>query len=179
MERFESVFVSIGAMLALVACATELQAAAPKSEESIRALAYSFCDAWNKHDGHALAAIVSEDIDFVNVGARWFRGRSDFETYHTRLLSGRFSEARMEALEMKVRFLRDDLAALHWTWSMSGDKNFDGTARPKRHGLMTVLAERRGGHWKIALAQNTNLMSGPAAPEEEGIASPVTIPDEQ
>src|SRR4029453_18193058 len=52
-------------------------------------LVKSFCDAWNKHDGHALAATMAQDVDFVNVGARWFHGRRDFETYHTGLLGGR------------------------------------------------------------------------------------------
>ncbi len=88
-----------------------------------------------KHDGHALAAVMAQDVDFVNVGARWFHGRRDFETYHSRLLSGRFAQSTTGALEIRTRFIRPDLAAIHWTWWIEGDKDFDGAPRPKRHGL--------------------------------------------
>lgn len=143
---------------------------------ALHALVNSFCDAWNRHDGHALAAIMAEDVDFVNVGARWFHGRRDFETYHTRLLSGRFAQSQTGALDIKSRLIRKDLAAIHWSWWIAGDKNADGTARPKRFGLMTLIAERRGGQWQVVVAQNTNLIFG-AAPEEEGLASPIQMPE--
>jgi len=35
---------------------------------------------------------------------------------------------------------------------MTGDKNFDGTPRPPRFGLMTFVAEELGRTWKIAVA---------------------------
>lgn len=142
----------------------------------MESLVTAFCDAWNRHDGHALAAIMSQDVDFVNVGARWYHGRRDFETYHTRLLSGRFSQSTTGAVDIRTRFIRLDLAAVHWSWWIKGDKNFDGTPRPPRSGLMTLIAERHGERWEVIVAQNTNLLPGPPAPEEEGIGSPIPEP---
>jgi uncharacterized protein (TIGR02246 family) len=52
-------------------------------EEALRALPHAFCDAWAKHDGHQLATIMAEDVDFVTVGGTWFHGKADFEKYHT------------------------------------------------------------------------------------------------
>jgi uncharacterized protein (TIGR02246 family) len=40
------------------------------------------CDAWAKHDGHALAKIMAEDVDFVTVATTHLHGRPDFETFH-------------------------------------------------------------------------------------------------
>jgi uncharacterized protein (TIGR02246 family) len=57
-----------------------------QDEEAVRGLPKAFCDAFNKHDGHELAKIMAEDVDFVTVGLTWLHGRADFEKYHTRLL---------------------------------------------------------------------------------------------
>jgi hypothetical protein len=74
-----------------------------EDEESVRALPGMFCNAWAKHDGHELAKIMAEDVDFVTVGGVWLQGRANFEKYHTRLLAGRFSNASNTPLEIRVR----------------------------------------------------------------------------
>lgn len=57
---------------------------------------------------------------------------------------------------------------------MSGDKNYDGSPREARFGLMTLVVEKRNGAWQIAVAQNTNsLLGGP--PELLGIQTPISI----
>ena len=62
---------------------------------------------------------------------------------------------------------------------MEGDKNFDGTPRPPRVGIITMVAEKQNGTWKIIAGQNTNGIPAPPTPlpEEEGITFPITLPD--
>jgi len=146
-----------------------------RDEEAIRRLPKAFSEAWAKHDGHELAQIMADDVDFVTVGATWFHGRRDFESYHTRLLSGRFKDSTITPLETAVRFLRPDLAVLHWSWSIQGDKNPDGSPRTPRFGLLTMVAEKRKGRWFVAAAQNTNSFPN-ASPEEQGIKMPIVVP---
>jgi uncharacterized protein (TIGR02246 family) len=50
-------------------------------DEAVRLLPQAFCDAWNKHDGHALVQLMSVDVDFVTVSTTWFHGRIDFEKF--------------------------------------------------------------------------------------------------
>jgi uncharacterized protein (TIGR02246 family) len=144
-------------------------------DKALRALPIAFSEAWAKHDGHALASIMADDVDFVTVGATWFHGRRDFEIYHTRLLSGRFKGSTNKPLETSVRFIRRDLATVRWSWVIDGDKNPDGTVRPRRFGL-TMLAEKRKGLWLVAAAQNTNAAARPS-PEASDIISPIAMPD--
>jgi uncharacterized protein (TIGR02246 family) len=143
-------------------------------EEVVRDLPRAFCHAWAKHDGHELAKIMAEDVDFVTVGATWLHGRDDFEKYHARLLSDRFKDSTNTLLDTIVRFLRPGLAIVRWSWTIQGDKNPDGSARPQRSGLMTMLAEKRNGVWLVTAAQNTN--AGPGAPEAADIKLPITFP---
>ena len=36
-------------------------------EDAVRRLPQAFSDAWAKHDGHELAKIMADDVDFVTV----------------------------------------------------------------------------------------------------------------
>jgi uncharacterized protein (TIGR02246 family) len=164
-----------GLALLLFVASSTLNARAQTDAEAVRKLPQTFCDAWAKHDGHQLATIMADDVDFVNVGAHWLHGRADFEKYHSRLLSGRFKEANITLLETEVRFLQSDMAVVHWSWKIDGDKNSDGTPRQQRFGLMTMVAQKRSGAWQVVVAQNTNAMPG-TPPEIQGIKSPITIP---
>lgn len=108
----------------------------PADEAAVRSLPNSFAAAWNKHSGHELARIMAEDVDFINVGGDWLHGRPDFELYHTRLLSRRFKASTLAPLDMIVRFLSYDIAVLHWSWKVQGDKNEDLSFRNASTPLM-------------------------------------------
>jgi hypothetical protein len=74
--------------LAALAASCSLFGQTKNDEEAVRNLPHAFCDAWAKHDGHDLARIMAPDVDFVTVGSTWLHGQTDFEKYHSRLLSG-------------------------------------------------------------------------------------------
>jgi uncharacterized protein (TIGR02246 family) len=160
-----------------VAATLPVGAQTKPDEEAVRKLPQAFADAWAKHDGHELAKIMADDVDFVTVGATWLHGRPDFEKYHVRLLSGRFSESTITPLQTAVRFLRPDIAVIHWSWTLAGDKNPDGTARQRRYGMMTMVAEKRNGAWLVVASQNDNSFPG-LPPEFEGIKTPMPMPDQ-
>jgi uncharacterized protein (TIGR02246 family) len=141
----------------------------------VRRLPQAFCDAWARRDGHALAQLMAEDVDFVTVAAVYLHGRADFEKFHTRLLSGRFKESTNTLLHTTVRFISPDTAVVHWSWRIEGDKNFDGTPRQPRYGLMTMVAAKRGGAWLVTAAPNTNAVLG-VPPELQGINTSIPVP---
>jgi len=162
-------------ILVLVLTSLSLDAQTKVDEQALRKLPQSFCDAWAKHDGHELAKIMADDVDFVTVATVYLHGRADFEKFHTRLLSGRFKDSTITPLEITVRSLRPDMAVVHWSWKIEGDKNFDGTPRPPRFGMMTMIAQKRANSWQIVVAQNTNALLG-TPPELQEINTPIKIP---
>jgi uncharacterized protein (TIGR02246 family) len=159
--------------LLLSAMAAHAQSKA--DEDAVGKLPQGFCDAWAKHDGHALAEIMAEDVDFVTVATTYLHGRADFETFHVRLLSGRFKDSTMTVLKTTTRFLRPDMAVVHWSWKIEGDRNADGTPRQPRFGMMTLVAEKKVGNWLVIVGQNTNAIIG-VPPELQGIKTPIAIP---
>jgi uncharacterized protein (TIGR02246 family) len=163
--------------VALLIAGCALHAQTKDDEAAVHNIPQAFAAAWATHDGHQLAKIMSEDVDFVNVNAEWLRGRRDFELIHSRLLSGRFKTSIITPLVANVRFLRPDQAVLHWNWRIDGDHNQDQTLRKPRFGLFTMIVEKRDGTWLVAVAQNTNWTPPPDPdPEMEGIKSPMPFP---
>jgi uncharacterized protein (TIGR02246 family) len=144
-------------------------------EAAVGKVPQAFAAAWAKHNGHQLALIMASDVDFVNVGGDWIHGRADFELYHTRLLAGRFKESTLTPVDSSVRFLRPDLALLHWSWRLEGDRNEDLTPRKPRMGIFTMVVEKRSGDWLIVAAQNSNFIPGPN-PELDGITPSIVFP---
>jgi uncharacterized protein (TIGR02246 family) len=162
-------------LLLLLASAPNALGQSKADEDAVRKLPQDFCDAWAKHDGHALAKIMAEDVDFVTVATVYLHTRADFEKFHVRLLSGRFKDSTLTRIETTSRFLRPDMAVVHWSWKIEGDKNFDGTGRPPRYGMMTLVAEKQNGNWLVVVGQNTNAMLG-TPPELQDIKTPISIP---
>jgi uncharacterized protein (TIGR02246 family) len=162
-------------LLFLLVSTSNAVAQSKADEEALGKLPQAFCAAWAKHDGHALAQIMAGDVDFVTVATTYLHGRSDFEKFHVRLLSGRFKESTITPLETTTRFLRPDMAVVHWSWKIAGDKNTDGTARQPRFGLMTLVAEKQNGNWLVVVGQNTNAILG-IPPELQDIKTPIVIP---
>jgi len=57
---------------------------------------------------------------------------------------------------------------------MVAAKNGDGSPRPKRYGLMTLVAEKHDDAWLVTAAQNANAMVTPN-PEEAGIKRAILV----
>jgi uncharacterized protein (TIGR02246 family) len=166
---------SLLCLIAIVVSLTSAPAQSKSDEAAVRGVPQAFVAAWARHDGHELAKIMSENVDFVNVGGDWLHGRKDFELYHTRLLSGVFKQSSLRVLDTAVSFLRPELAVLHWTWVVTGDGEENPTTHEPRRGIFTMIVEKRNGVWLVAVAQNTNQMTGPN-PELEGIKPPLVFP---
>lgn len=145
-------------ILFLLAC-SPASAQVASDEAAIRALATQWEQSWNQHDMKQLFELVTDDADFVNVGARHWKGRQQIEAEHTARL-GQFRESTWSTKAVAVQFLQPDIALVHVDWTLQGDKESDGTPRPPRGGVFTWVVVKQSGGWLIRAAQNTNL--GPA-----------------
>ena len=172
--------VATAAIVLSLAALSAAKAQTKADEEAVHNLPQAFIAAFNKHDGYQLAQIMADDVDFVTVGAMWLHGKPDFEKYHTRLLEGRFHGIKTEVLQVAVRFLRPDIAIVHWGWTASGDKNPDGTARKRRYGMMTMVTEKKNGSWLVVASQNDEAEPwSPLDGEMPNLAMPIPGPDQE
>ena len=66
-----------------------------------------------------LFGLVTEDADFVNVGARHWKGRQQIEAEHASRLS-QFRESTWTTKAVTVQFLKPDVALVHVDWILKG-----------------------------------------------------------
>ena len=156
------------ALLALVVFTQHRAIASPQADQAsdtkaIREVEAQWQDAWNRHDISALADLFTDDADFVTVIGRWCKGKKDFHDYHVLLHKVMFKDSVWNTTDTHVRFLNPDLAIVHVNWTITGDRNADGSPRPNsRSGIFTQVMVKRDGRWLITASQNTNIQPVPS-----------------
>lgn len=143
--------------------APSARASRQDDEEAIRQVEASWQDAWNQHDMNTLASLFTDDADFVQVSGRRWIGPDEIKKNHSILHAMQFKESVWHNRETDVRFVAPDIAIVHQTWDLRGDKNPDGSLREPRNGIFTQVLVKRGGKWLITASQNTNFIIIPGS----------------
>jgi uncharacterized protein (TIGR02246 family) len=151
---------ALGLALLFPPCAVRAQQSA-SDIEAIRQVENRWQSAWNTHDMKSLASLVAENVDFVTVTGTWLKGREAFEEHHTARHAMQFKQSVWGTTDVQVQFLKPDVALVHVSWGMSGDKEPDGTPRQPRHGIFTQVLIYDRGKWLIRASQNTNISVAP------------------
>jgi uncharacterized protein (TIGR02246 family) len=152
----------------LVISSARIAAAAPqdpaqdKDRAAIEGAVQNYMDSWNTHNVHAVAMIYAEDCDFVNNFGDVTHGRAGMEATFGPFMTGVYSETRQTGKIRSVRFLKPDVAAVDVDWEMTGAKNQDGTPRPTRKGIHSlVMTKQSDGSWLIAIMHVHEFTSSP------------------
>jgi len=154
--------------LPLLILTCSLANSAPRPDHSadtkaIRNVEARWQDAWNRHDMVALADLFTEDADFITVIGKWCKGKKEFYDYRVRLHQVMFKDSIWKTTDTQVRFLSPELAIVHVNWTITGDRNADGTSRPNsRDGIFTQVMVKHDGQWLITASQNTNIQPVPS-----------------
>lgn len=115
--------------------------------------------AWNSHDMDAFANLFTDDADFVNIeGTRW-RGRAAIKDAHAFVHKTIFKQNRLTINDTTIKQLSPDVVVARSTWHLEGQTTMKGESVPSRTGILTNVLVRSGSTWKIAVAQNTDIVS--------------------
>jgi uncharacterized protein (TIGR02246 family) len=128
-----------------------------RDEHAIHSLVDQLMAAWNHHDAHAFAAVFAEDADFTNVIGEGASGRENIEKLHAPMFSTLFKNSHLEYTDIKVRFIRPDIATVDVRWRMTGAADPAGNPWPNRKGLINFVATRENGSWQILVLHNMEL----------------------
>jgi uncharacterized protein (TIGR02246 family) len=120
-----------------------------EDERMIQQVVERWREAWNDHDMSRMAALVSDDADFVNVWGMHWHGRAQIEHEHAERHRTQFKDSVWTTREVKLQFLRPDVALVHLHWQMT----------PQRDGLFTWVMVKEPAGWRIRAAHNTNVGS--------------------
>jgi uncharacterized protein (TIGR02246 family) len=115
---------------------------------------------------HAFAALFADDAEFVNaIGLHW-HGRAQIEVAQANNHATIFKESHLDNVEshldnvrVRQRFLTPDVAVVHATWDLVGQRRRDGQAVAPRAGVITMVLTKDGEAWPIAVFQNTDIVT--------------------
>ena len=144
-----------------------------KDRAAITQAVQNYMDMWNKHDVHAVAMTYTEDCDFVNNFGDLTHGRAGMEAVFGPFMTGVYSETHQTGQIRSIRFLKPDVAAVDVDWQMTGAKNQDGSMRPTRKGIHSlIMTKQSDGSWLIAVMHvheftNTPRLAGPPATRQQ------------
>src|SRR5215471_1277491 len=110
---------------------------------AVIALIAAWADAWNAHDMAGAHTLLAPDIDFVTVAGLWLQGGAEFLSHHRAIHHGQMRQSEWTNLQHELRFVRADLCLVHLEWTIVGEREPNGTPRPRRYGVFTWLIERR------------------------------------
>lgn len=118
-----------------------------------------FAEAWAARDADALAALFSEDADFVNVVGLWWEDRRAIARAHRYALESFFAESRLSVGKVKLRAL-GDVAVVHARMTLTGQKAPDGSAAGRRTTILVFVCRKGPDGWICVTAQNTDVVPG-------------------
>jgi uncharacterized protein (TIGR02246 family) len=134
-----------------------------KDRAAIERAVQNYMDQWNKHDVHAVAMTYTEDCDFVNNFGTLTHGRTGMEATFGPFMTGVYSETHQTGHVRTIRFLKPDVAAVDVDWEMTGAKNPDGSVRPTRKGIHSlIMVKQSDGSWLIAVMHVHEFTNTPA-----------------
>ena len=128
-----------------------------KDLAALQALPATFQRCWNSHNMDSMGTMLTDDVDFINVAGTWLRGKTATVDDHKDSHSMMFKNSVFSTDSVNIRYVKPDLAIIHFGWGIKGDLDPDGTPRKPRHGIFTWIAIRQKGKWLLLVASNVNI----------------------
>jgi uncharacterized protein (TIGR02246 family) len=138
------------------------QSGSEADQKAIRDVMDQFMAAWNRHDARAWTAVFAEDSDFTNVRGVSASGRPNIEEFHAQVFATMFKNSVQKYTDIKIRFIRPDVAAVDVHWEMTGATDSHGNPWPERKGLLNFVMTKDTGKWEIKVMHNLDLSPPPA-----------------
>ena len=133
-------------------------------EKEVRAATDAFVAAWNKHDPKAMAAVWAPDGDLINPFGRWASGRADVEKLFTDEQTTFMKSSMYSIGTYKVRFLSPAIAVSDYDGEVTGILDANGSPQAPFKHHVTIVFEKKAGHWWAMAARAAAYLPPPNAP---------------
>lgn len=123
-------------------------------------IAERFAQAWNSADAQALAALFTEDADFVNVVGLWWEDRTRIRQAHDYGFRKIFGVSEMTVERVKLRRLGESAAVVHAEWTLTGQTPQNNRDAGERRGVFSFVLQKGEAGWLAVSAHNTDRIPG-------------------
>ncbi len=126
-----------------------------QDEEAIRRIVAEMTDGFNRHDARAATRMYAPDADFVSVRGEAAAGSMEIEEKLAAIFATRAGGAVLTTLDVKVRFVRPDVALVHVLNELGGLVALNGKKLPAHRELSIRVFVKDDGAWRVAAFHNT------------------------
>lgn len=148
-------------MTALVALASVLIAAtigAPPTplppftgeKAEVNAVHQKYAENWNRHDAAALAAMWTEEGDYIEPDGRTALGREEVLKVLKFEHGSVFKDSRLDLHVERVRLVSKGVAVVDGTYELLGAYDPHGHPIGMRSGYFTTALVKQDGQWKVS-----------------------------
>ena len=127
----------------------------PADLDAIRQVITETTAAFNLHDAKAFARYYTPDAWLVTVRGESMAGTAEIENGLTSVFESRAKSAKLEALDVSIRFIRPDVALAHVLNELSGLKSPSGEVLPAHRELSIRVLVKNDGVWRVTAFHNT------------------------
>src|SRR5437867_1207497 len=146
-------------------CPSSKTAAQPSGDEAaIRQLIDAMTTAFNTRNQDATAALMTDDTDFVNVLGNWSKGAAEIARARHARFATALKNASIRVIDVRIRFIRPDVALVHMNHEMSGMLDAAGAELPPHRELSLRVVVKDRGKWFVTAFQNTTVSAPTARP---------------
>lgn len=138
--------------LIFLTMSTHAQTATDDTE--IRGLVKTMEDGWAKKDGNLFASPFADNADYVVVNGMYLKGKKAIAASHQGIFDSFYKETFIKTEVQSVRFIRPDVAIVHYTGKMTGKSNGKDV---DSDAIMSLTVEKVNGIWQIDAFQNTGV----------------------
>ncbi|MDB4968849.1 MAG: hypothetical protein JWN44_4538 [Myxococcales bacterium] len=133
-----------------------------ENQQAIESVVQAFVGALNAKDAAALAALFTDDAEFVTIFGTRMRGRAEIESGHARVLSGALAGTRAFAGPMESKLLAPNVALCHARWTRERLPDAAEGSLPPGAGIFTIVLVHEATRWAVAAL--TNVQDAPPPP---------------
>lgn len=119
-------------------------------EQAIHNTVMAVEETWNQHDMDAFAALLTDDVEWVNGVGMWWRGKAGVKRGHQAYHESFFKETGRHTESITIQRLTPDVAIVT-TMNRMGDwtRPDDGRLITNGRDCMTYVLVKQQGHWLI------------------------------
>ena len=129
-----------------------------QDEQALRSIISTLEAGWNAKSGETFSSVFADSHDYIVVNGYYFSNfnKKSNAFAHQGLFDGIYKNVDLKLVVDKISFIRPDLAMIH----ALGAGIEKGKPVPENPSIiMSVLAEKKNGSWKIISFHNHNLES--------------------
>jgi uncharacterized protein (TIGR02246 family) len=131
-------------------------------ETEVRKLVDELITSFNSHDFTTLKLNSTDDVSWVNMMGRWWKGRDEVVSAHDEIFGKIFKGVKFENKSVTLKPITPDVMVVHVVEQVGAFYPPDGVdrgvnKRPASENNLQLIYVKKGGKWLLSAAHNTEV----------------------